>query len=602
MTVAYLSKDQALERVGQRTHPNWSSACILDAMGSKLAYADRNSMTAATSDGMLAIDEATMSAGFVISTTRRDHMGDLVVSRGCLSTLNDYINNPVVFFSHRSDEAPVALAKNPQTGEVALWVEDDQILSRAYFHGRTRESAETFDLVAAGILRAASIGFSPIEIEVMDLAYPEIVPGEPFRSDDIKGLIFHQWSLLEWSVVPVPANADALRGHLDSGRVKSVMLRKSLEMAAAQPKGQLFIDARALVDDRVAPPHNSGQVQADGPVDSSGRPQLGDKAEQPQAVLFAKSRFDSEAEVKAWLDENQLKSTKIEFAEESNPDAGPGSWVSIQFPADLCIPETVRHQEVEDGVTLVFCKLAPNEPKPEDQKVMSEVVEKELDTPVPGNQQVAGMEPAIISPSSGVKAEEPPDMRPHGCKMLHTVKSHLCAMKDYIQDAAPMLEHPKVAKMISKIHDQAHELHKSIHELGKEVYPDHFPDAGEDVPNDAHKSYADILVKAGLAPDEFDIADMGFLLTEMSGVKGLLPSQRIACAKMAEQITRYRVVVKHSVLDLPGVEIPVATPTPAVVTVPLAKGADLSAAEEKLLKEKLESLTRKLYELTGEEI
>jgi len=587
-----------LGQLAKRSHPRWSSACALDDQGRKIAFADRGSCPVDTADGLLAIDEATMSAGFVISTARRDQHGDVVVPHGCVGTLQDYYNNPQVFFSHRSDEYPVALAKHPLTGQPAVWVSEDQIISRGYFHGKTRESTETFDLVASGILRAASIGFTPIRIEVMDLPYPQVTPGEPFLTNDMKGLIFHEWSLLEWSIVPVPANPDALRGHLDKGKVKSVMLRKSLEYAAAKPKGHLFIDAKgALLDDLVAPPHQGNQ-KPEPAVDSSGRPQQGDKAEQPQAAIFSLSRYETADQVKAWLEENDLKADSIERV---TSDDGPGDWVAVQFKAALCDPESVRKQQVEDGVTLVFCKLLEkkDEPKPEDQKVMADVIEKELDTPVPGNQQVAGMEPAIISPSPGVKAEEPPDNRPHGCKMMHTVKSHLCAITDYIKDAAPMLEHPKVAKMIMKIHDHAHQLHADIHELGQELYPDHFPGAAPDVPAGS-KAFSELLIKKGVAPDEFEVADVAFLLTELSGVKELSASQRIACARVGEQLSGYRVFVNHEAKSTPPAPVHVPV-TQEPVTVLLSKSAE-DEQVEKLLQEKLETLTRKLYELTGEEI
>jgi len=187
-------------------------------------------------DGLLAVDEKTMSAGFVVSSTRRDRHGDVVVPAGCKDFFADYEANPVVFFAHKSDCLPIASARDA-AGKVAMWFSEDKITSRAYFHGKTRESEEVFCLVAEGHLRAASIGFIPVEGKLIPPASDEPVDDDGNVDFDSGGLVFTKWQLLEWSVVPVPANADALRSRLQSRKSLSPSLRKSLEPFAAPARG-----------------------------------------------------------------------------------------------------------------------------------------------------------------------------------------------------------------------------------------------------------------------------------------------------------------------------------------------------------------------------
>lgn len=182
----------------------------------------------------LDVDEKTMSAGWVISAVNRDRYGDVVVPDGCVDTLDDYRKNPQVFFAHKSNDMPIGLCEHED--KFHFEVRDEDILSRCFFHGATEESDKVFDLVAKHILRAASIGFLPI--------YGEVIPGgEPYEEGDTEvdfdmgGLCFQKWSIIEWSVVSVPANPDALRSWLCQQKsLRSHTLKKSLEPFATPLK------------------------------------------------------------------------------------------------------------------------------------------------------------------------------------------------------------------------------------------------------------------------------------------------------------------------------------------------------------------------------
>lgn len=122
----------------------------------------------------------------LITTIALDRDMDEVVPEGC--DYSDYQKNPVVMFGHQYDVLPVgattALTIEPGRGIRARWrrLEGDE------FASRVRNAYEQ------GVLRAASIGFLPIASE-----------------PNGRGLRFTRWTLTEWSLVGLPANAGAVR-------------------------------------------------------------------------------------------------------------------------------------------------------------------------------------------------------------------------------------------------------------------------------------------------------------------------------------------------------------------------------------------------------
>lgn len=141
------------------------------------------------------------SQDIVISTDAVDRDGDVIEVDGW--ELENYLNNPVVLFAHNYSSVPIGRTLD-------LRREPGALVARFAF----REAANEFDPVLPvraawdqGILRAASVGFKPLEFE----------PLEP-AEDEEDALLwfwgpkrFKKQELLEWSVVPVPANQDALR-------------------------------------------------------------------------------------------------------------------------------------------------------------------------------------------------------------------------------------------------------------------------------------------------------------------------------------------------------------------------------------------------------
>jgi hypothetical protein len=214
------------------------------------------------------VDTVEMTARFVITTAARDRHGDIVLPRGCVSHLKNYTRNPRVFFAHKTDDLPIASARDPY-GNLALEILEDRIYSTAYFHGETRESELIFRLVARKELQASSIGFLPIRAsliapeddeDLIDLETGEdILDFRASHSSDMPCLRFLEWDMIEWSIVPIPANQDALAAHLSRGHIEGEKISPSVRRALSfyiPKKTKTFVafDSPPAVTEEPAPP------------------------------------------------------------------------------------------------------------------------------------------------------------------------------------------------------------------------------------------------------------------------------------------------------------------------------------------------------------
>jgi len=145
-----------------------------------------------------AIDAAAGIYEATISTESVDRQGDIVRAAG--AQLDNFFKNPVVLFGHDYNQPPVAKAlaveKVPGVG----------LRARFQFprKGVSAFADEVHRLWAEGYINATSIGFIPLKSVPLD-------PGRPYGSQE-----FQEWELLEFSIVPVPANAAAVRLALKS--------------------------------------------------------------------------------------------------------------------------------------------------------------------------------------------------------------------------------------------------------------------------------------------------------------------------------------------------------------------------------------------------
>jgi HK97 family phage prohead protease len=126
----------------------------------------------------------------VMSTDALARDGHILLPGGC--QLRNYLANPIVLWSHDPDK-PIGNAEDLAVGV-------DQIVARAVFApaGLSHKADEICGLTKAGVIRAVSIGFDPIDMEPLD-------PKKPRGGQRISS-----WELLEMSFVSVPADVGAL--------------------------------------------------------------------------------------------------------------------------------------------------------------------------------------------------------------------------------------------------------------------------------------------------------------------------------------------------------------------------------------------------------
>lgn len=134
----------------------------------------------------------------MISTEDVDRDGDIMKAMGAI--IDDYMKNPVVLFGHNYRDATAVVGKALEIKKI----EGQGIRARWQF--ADKETSEDADLVrrlwAGGFLNATSIGFIPDEWDKRTDS-----EGEELQ----RGRVYTEWQLLEFSIVPVPANQSALR-------------------------------------------------------------------------------------------------------------------------------------------------------------------------------------------------------------------------------------------------------------------------------------------------------------------------------------------------------------------------------------------------------
>jgi HK97 family phage prohead protease len=137
--------------------------------------------------------EAGQGFMWTLSTLDLDRFGERIDPQGW--DFKQYMDNPVVEWAHRYDI--------PAIGKIEGLAVDGKGL-----HGLVFFNDKSFDAfgwgigqrVKAGVIRAGSVGFRPVEIEI------------PSKDDSKDGtsLIFRKQELLEFSICNVPANPFAL--------------------------------------------------------------------------------------------------------------------------------------------------------------------------------------------------------------------------------------------------------------------------------------------------------------------------------------------------------------------------------------------------------
>lgn len=130
---------------------------------------------------------------FLISDESKDRYGTVIKANGW--ELDNYNRNAIVAYNHYTG------GFNPDNiiGKSRVWVEGDKLWGEVELEPGNPVAEKVKRRLEFGTLRAASVGFNPLEWS----------DGDVTRGEERGTLYFRKHELLEWSIVDVPANPNA---------------------------------------------------------------------------------------------------------------------------------------------------------------------------------------------------------------------------------------------------------------------------------------------------------------------------------------------------------------------------------------------------------
>jgi len=152
--------------------------------------------------------EAAQGFPWTLSTYDLDRYAERIDPAGW--DIRAYLDNPIVEWAHNF--------MIPAIGKIeSLYADDNGLHGLVYFNDKSFDAFgwSIGQRVKAGVLRAGSVGFRPVEVEIPDRE----------TGKDGTSLIFRKQELLEFSICNVPANSYALA--------------KTIESAGSQTKQEL---------------------------------------------------------------------------------------------------------------------------------------------------------------------------------------------------------------------------------------------------------------------------------------------------------------------------------------------------------------------------
>lgn len=170
----------------------WKDRVADSTVASGIKAEDYGVLKGVTADVVKAEGEDDRTLDFIVSDDQPDRDQDVIALSGW--DLKQWRKNPVVLWSHDSYSPPIAAG-------VKIWKEDGTLRSRARFQEADLNpfADMIFRMLVGKFLRATSVGFIARQWE-----WSEDNENRP------RGIDFMKQELIEWSVVPIPANPRAL--------------------------------------------------------------------------------------------------------------------------------------------------------------------------------------------------------------------------------------------------------------------------------------------------------------------------------------------------------------------------------------------------------
>jgi len=157
----------------------------------------------------------------IITTDTTDRYNEIIIPSGIQTS--KYRKNPVVLWAH--DTSIPAVGKN-----IDIKIEGSDMIAKTKF-ANTDFANELFDLYKDGYINAFSIGFLPLKWE----------DGDGTQGPD---RTYHEIELLEYSLVNIPANPDALGLAMSKGMIKTKEVADLLNVKLPDPTPDTEIDEK----------------------------------------------------------------------------------------------------------------------------------------------------------------------------------------------------------------------------------------------------------------------------------------------------------------------------------------------------------------------
>jgi phage head maturation protease len=165
-----------------------------------------------SADDDLQVDEGKREVVSIINTGAIDRDHEVVQPKGMKK--KDFQGNPVVWKNHNYLADPNAMPVG-----VSRWIKsstnasgEDVVIAKTYFTDKTQDGLDTFNLIQDGVLKAFSIGYSELRASKPSTAEINVRP-------ELKNCkkIVREWNLLEYSVVGIASNPEALALAISKG-------------------------------------------------------------------------------------------------------------------------------------------------------------------------------------------------------------------------------------------------------------------------------------------------------------------------------------------------------------------------------------------------
>ena len=304
-------------------------------------------------------NETDRSARFVMTAEIADRYGDVVVAKG--GDITEFMKNPVTLWAHNSRAFPIGMWSDLKT----ITGTPKRIEGVANFaaEGIEENADKAVKLIAAGMLRACSIGFIP-------KAWERITDKE----DRTTGYRFLEWELLECSVCSIPANPAAIvkaAGGDDALALQGIELvldewamtpeglivpRKDYERAyeVVKNKEVTLHEVKSIDEEADAPAVELNPLDIEAAVSNGIMKALGDTTLMAKlASLFGKKEVEAPTEP-APVEKNEADQTDPEASADPEPvegktaDDDDGGETEEQFQARIAAAEAAEKAAEEE--------------------------------------------------------------------------------------------------------------------------------------------------------------------------------------------------------------------------------------------------------------